>query len=750
MEFRRKAVQFESLSGSGPRVQSFTEVFPRNVRQGTAGLAGYSIGFGDRNDRDFGELQIEVNSNINSTAVEVDVTFGLRDWSGEWDDEYFGLIEVLVLAELDAAEVSPIREDLQVTGMEITQATQFFRSENHLDSENVRPDNSIPLVADKTTGVRVYVDYDVASGLPPITDLSGELEVITPTETVLITPTATISPQRDSAIDRGQHSHTLNFIVAESYCRGAIQFRCRVFDASDATQVSAFVSQNVRFYDMAPVNLFVVGVNYTGQGLNLPAPTLADFLPDLWFTEQTFPIPGVVVTGYTTIDNFSEDMNASTPCAKGFTELNKLIRDLKGDSKDIYYGVLPDGDEDEDQIDFGSYSGCASNSVASGPIAAPIITAHEIGHRLGRSHVPCDFPSRCDAPGNPDENYPSYGNYPSDSIGEFGYDTVDNQVLSPAERFDFMGYSRKNRWISPYTYSGLMQQTDSTAGGSAATTQQRGSWNPTKTNILFLDLVIDRQRRVTRRTSFHYPAFDYNYKGKATAFSVEFLDECRNVLACFTLHEEIQCGCHHCWPRNFTPELPMPPNARWLLVWEDEELLYEECLPHPPSVAIDCNFDQRRQLFEINWTATHIDESIAEKRDDFWYLTQWQDVDGTWRGWMPRTQERRTFISTRLFGKRRTMKVRVLASSGVATGVNECLLHLPTPVPATVSIVLTSDSGRVDNPDNPVPLTNGIVRVHAFDDAGRSVSNPGFVWFNEAGQQIGRGHRFDLKQVQAN
>lgn len=77
------------------------------------------------------------------------------------------------MAELEAAGATPSRDDLQITGVEITQVTRFFRSGNHLDLENVMPDNSIPLIASKPTGIRVYVDYDAASSLPPITRKGG-------------------------------------------------------------------------------------------------------------------------------------------------------------------------------------------------------------------------------------------------------------------------------------------------------------------------------------------------------------------------------------------------------------------------------------------------------------------------------------------------------------------------------------------------------------------------------------------------
>ena len=93
---------------------------------------------------------------IAQNTVTVDGTFGLRDWSGNWDDAYDGNIDFVVVAELQPVTAPPPRADLTITGMEANQATQFFRSSSFLDPANVRPDNSIFLIARKDTGIRVY------------------------------------------------------------------------------------------------------------------------------------------------------------------------------------------------------------------------------------------------------------------------------------------------------------------------------------------------------------------------------------------------------------------------------------------------------------------------------------------------------------------------------------------------------------------------------------------------------------------
>lgn len=744
MELISRSVEFDFLSGDGPRKKTYTEIFARNVDQAVTGLQSFSTGFGDKEDHHLGEFQIRLDTSFQANVVEVEITYGLRDWSNEWDDKYGALIiEFFIIAELEPAAAGPVREDLIIKGMEYNQATQFFRSAQHLDAASVEDDNSIPLIANKTTAVRVYVDYDANSGLPPINSLSGELVVSTATTTFPVAPMAPIVPRRDSQIDRSQIGHTLNFLIDEQWCKNRLTLRCHVFDDADPTQISTTFTDDIQFIEVATLNVYMVGVNYTGQDLDLAAPTIADFKPNLWFTESTFPIGEVIITGYNTLDDFNADMNADTGCGDGFQKLLGLIRDLKGDSNDIYCGVLPDG------IDFGSYNGCgrSKEGIAMTAVSKTAVWAHEIGHTLGREHAPCDVPSRCDSPGNPDPDYPNYNSYASDSIGEYGFgraskNNTDYVVKDPAVKFDLMGYS-SGAWISPHTYVGLLQWISPNLPSSASVD---GTWNPVKGMLLHLNLVIDRQRKVRRVPSFHYPALKIDYEGEPTTFEVELLDDCHQVIGCHTLSKDrATCGTS-CWPMDFFERIPFPEGAKWLVVWEGQNLLYEECIPEPPSVSVKCKYDPDNHGFIINWSAT-----APDTRDcDLWYLVQWEDVNETWRGLMPRTQETSAFLPARLLGRQQKTRVRVLASSGIATGTGQCKVALPDPTPFDIAVVLAGEPmPPVPEPTPvPVPIKAGIITVFAVENSGRMIIDPGFIWFDDDGREIARGRRLDLRKIE--
>jgi hypothetical protein len=102
MQVQLASQNFGPLSGSGPQVASTTVTFGSAVSQATAILTGFLVEFSGGNDHHLGQLDVQVTvpaGGINGTAVTVQVTYGLRDWSGNWDDQYDGTINFAVVAE---------------------------------------------------------------------------------------------------------------------------------------------------------------------------------------------------------------------------------------------------------------------------------------------------------------------------------------------------------------------------------------------------------------------------------------------------------------------------------------------------------------------------------------------------------------------------------------------------------------------------------------------------------------------------
>jgi hypothetical protein len=107
MEVETTHFSFNRLSGSGPREARKDVTFSSPVAQATAVLTGFDVLFtreGDEPDHHLGNLEVRLDATIDNLApqrVFVDATYGLRDWSEEWDDPYEGEIFVTVVAELE-------------------------------------------------------------------------------------------------------------------------------------------------------------------------------------------------------------------------------------------------------------------------------------------------------------------------------------------------------------------------------------------------------------------------------------------------------------------------------------------------------------------------------------------------------------------------------------------------------------------------------------------------------------------------
>lgn len=102
MQILSDVIRFNRFRGDGPRQQSAEVIFPSGVSQATAILTGFDVAFSPRDDHHLGNLEVRLEASIDPLAprrVNVQATFGLRDWSGEWDDNYEGEVFFTVVAE---------------------------------------------------------------------------------------------------------------------------------------------------------------------------------------------------------------------------------------------------------------------------------------------------------------------------------------------------------------------------------------------------------------------------------------------------------------------------------------------------------------------------------------------------------------------------------------------------------------------------------------------------------------------------
>jgi hypothetical protein len=734
MEIRSDSLDFSSpLRGDGPRQASKTMVFPRAVTSAVAGLSGYLAEFSSQDDHHVGRLDLRLDTTINNNTVTVDGHFGVRDWSGNWDDAYDGLLDVVVLAELESATQPPPRGDLAITGMEFNQAAQFFRAATYLDPVNAHPDNSIFLIQGKNTGVRVFVDWDSSAGLPPISNLGGELLISNGTATVTlapINPGGSIVPKRDSVINQALANDTLNFMIPGAFSAGTVTVTCHVFDQASTSARSAAFTRTLVFTPVEPLNLFLVGI--TTQRPAAPAPTQAAIAAALILLKQTYPRGTVQATGFNTATLASQIVGstATSGCGQGWSDLLDILRELKGDSDDIYFGGLPAG------IFASGVVGCSpvGDRVAASFIDLPVTVPHEVGHSLGRQHAPC---RGCSPPAqDPDNTFPQYNTFNSDSIGVFGFDPTSNTVFNPASSLDFMtAFVPASPWISPYTHQALLGTVQGGPSPGGAMSVLKGL-----RMTLFLRMEISRQREVHRDVSFCYPA-PAQGSGCPTGFSYELLDAEHRVLDCGPL----RCPCPEseceCWPRRIRTAIPWPPDTRWLRVLEGDEEIYAERVLEAPNVEIDAHQADKDGV-HIKWKAVHAEEGDGQGAEDIQYLVQVQDSGGeTFRGLHERSSRTTAVIPQRLFTKSPSLTVRVLACSGLATAVAQTKVTLDEFVPPEITMQLLD----VDDVGDEAAELPAVASVFAADTAGREVSPENIAWYDANGNLLARGREVDLR-----
>jgi len=100
MIVRTGSLTFPRARGIELRTEQQSFNFTSSVRQAVAILTGTNFGFSPRDDHHLGEVDIKVDANIIGDTVRVTATLGVRDWSGDVDDDYEGAVHFAVLAEI--------------------------------------------------------------------------------------------------------------------------------------------------------------------------------------------------------------------------------------------------------------------------------------------------------------------------------------------------------------------------------------------------------------------------------------------------------------------------------------------------------------------------------------------------------------------------------------------------------------------------------------------------------------------------
>lgn len=331
---------------------------------------------------------------------------------------------------------APIMIDVAVTAVEITQSVQ-------------KSDNSVPLVADRQTVVRVFAQTMVGSAPDGVVVSLSGMRGSVPLGTIESTPG--IVPVIANRDDFGS---SFNFLLPNSWTSGNVTL-VAVVDAAETVheldETNNALTKAVSFNVVPDLQVKIVPINYTHTGATAPGyypGEAVDHISD-WIL-RAYPVDNVVISFHSAYD-FTGDLEGYDSWSQLLNEMHQLKVTENAASSVVYYAYVPTRTSGGQRWFYSGIAGIgyvgwrasvgldlgANDSTGS-------LAGHEIGHNLGRYHAPCGGVA------NPDPNYP----YSSGSIGEYGLDVPHVVFFKPGETYDLMSYCGPE-WLSDYTYKGL-------------------------------------------------------------------------------------------------------------------------------------------------------------------------------------------------------------------------------------------------------------------------------------------------------
>ena len=347
----------------------------------------------------------------------------------------------------------PPLPDLTFMGMEVVQVTQNTAG-------------TIPLVANKATMVRVYVN----SGWGQSTVIPNVAVRLTARKgsTILgtLTRTGTIG-NLSLANARLDLWRSVNFVLPTSWLSaGTLNLSAQV-NPDNAIPETNYANntgnKQAVFYTASPAHVWLVNV----QANNLsPATNDANLAASLAFLGDIFPIPKVQIWGvpnWQWVANYNYVTNGIV-CENGWTDLLDDLQDLYDGWKNrpanaTVYGYM------HQSVNSPFVAGCGRTGVAAGKLGTNgnRTMAHEVGHAYNLPHAPCGGAA------NTDPSWPTTTN-PNAIIGEVGVRPAAGNLFNPNNAYDLMSYC-KPAWFSPYNYKKLLKITAPSAPASAAASE---------------------------------------------------------------------------------------------------------------------------------------------------------------------------------------------------------------------------------------------------------------------------------------
>ena len=326
--------------------------------------------------------------------------------------------------------------NLRIDGLYVTQAAQRY-------------DGSVPLVANRDGYLRVFVLANQVNTAQPRVRVrlysSGAL-----VQTYTINAPGAGVPL---GVDEGSLTMSWNVLVPAALMQPNLAVLAEVdptgaiaeINEGDNTFPSGGVPGEVSVRALPPFNVRFVPVLQSVNSLqgSVTATSVPSFLSTLLTLLPVGDYDADVRAPYTTSAPALVSDNANGAWGTILSEV--LALKSTDASMRYYYGVVKT-----------SYSsGIAGMGYVGGGARTAIgwdrlpsgsgVMAHEVGHNMGRSHVPCG------GAGGADPGYPHGGG----SIGIWGLDVATLQLKNPSTYYDLMGYCDPD-WVSDHSWSAMV------------------------------------------------------------------------------------------------------------------------------------------------------------------------------------------------------------------------------------------------------------------------------------------------------
>ena len=390
--------------------------------------------------------------------------------------------------ELQDCQRNPMPYALSLDGIEATQSIQDMTQ-------------SVPLVANKTTVVRVYLSYSLS---PPVT-VSGQLALRTsssgPAVFVASTSTVVLDPAQMGQLDakRQNMQLSLNFVLPANHTNDGPLF-ISLAGVTDVNTGVAFgivhlgATLTVSFTARPPLRIRLFGMRYqSGTPPVTYIPSALDFgLINSWLN-RAYPVAQVISS------QAIVDATAAPPftCNQINAQLAAIrALDMSGgaDKRTHYFGLVSDGG-----FFMRGCSGVPStpdpSAVGAGPTGPATwgwdfdgsygdwYTGHELGHTFGRNHPIKGKECSGTSYSAVDPNYPFFSGQLANADDAFvGFDVGDPAFNLPMAALpgtvwhDVMSYC-PNEWLSSYTYEGILDRlvAENTLGAGATPSPHSGT-----------------------------------------------------------------------------------------------------------------------------------------------------------------------------------------------------------------------------------------------------------------------------------